>query len=241
VERHGKRDSGDKGEEEKDGVGVDGETKHEKSTPQLVVKLHWGFQAAGLIASLTHTMWSVLYTVTMDETFDYMQTIMLPFTLLIFGVTFFGDPKSGEKRFEVILVLCFAAAEVTVFVRNAIVGSATGAIISVVRGIVWWCLVYLGFKLRAIVSALQDEDLSNCLLNSALNNATQSISGMLFVTFKALNCAMETRSLESCRDKLLCSMFLNVFLSLFVTVKMIIGAMSERQKGSKRSLGRKLP
>ncbi|GMH58999.1 hypothetical protein TrRE_jg10544 [Triparma retinervis] len=58
----------------------------------------------------------------------------------------------------------------------------------------------------------------------------KNVAGMLFVTFRGLNCVMETRSLKECSSTLLSSMYICSYFAVFVGIKMVIGAMSERQK-----------
>ena len=53
-------------------------------------------------------------------------------------------------------------------------------------------MLLFGLKFREKIVALSAEGLNEFLLKSMPKNATQGISGTLFVTFRTLNCVMET-------------------------------------------------
>ena len=219
---------------EEDGLrdGEAEEVKTEETRMYSAKKLHWGFQAAGAVACCTHTLWSVLRAVTLDEGFGLIQPIMLPFTILLFVVAFIADPKSGERRFEVVLFLSFSAAEILEVVWSIRTGSMGNLILVITRAISWCVLIHLGLKARKLIAAMEDDDLSNFLSVALLENVIQKMTGMLFVTFKALNCIMETGSFKVCETKILCSMHISVYLTGFVATNVIRGAMSEERKRS---------
>jgi len=176
----------------------------EEKALRPVSKLHWGFQAAGLFASCLHTMWSILGAVTLNKDWESIQYFMVPFGTLLFGIAFISDPNSGEKRFEKIIYFCFVAAVVPEFAKELQLGSVKEAIFAVVWIIMLFVLGHFGLKFREMVAALNDEDLNAFMLEILLKNATRGISGMLFVTFKALNCIIEVSWSE---ELLLTSMF----------------------------------
>jgi len=187
-------------EEEEEAEGV-GEAEEMASRP--VEKLHWGFQATGLIASCTHTMWSILEAGIGDETFMLIKFILLPFVTFFVISAFISDPKSGKKRFEVILFLTFASASVPEFTLDIRDGNAERAVFVFVTKLIGYSvMVHYGFKFREKVTALSPKALSKFLLESVLKNAMQNISGMLFVTFRVLNCVMEETLLEKCANKI---------------------------------------
>jgi len=219
------REVGKSGEEEAQGRGEANET-----ALRPVTKLHWGFQVAGLVASSAHAVWALIDAVTLDETGISITFALLPFVGLLFGVAFMSDPRSGNNKFEKILFTSFTGSELPAIIWNVRNGNVGGAVFNVFRFVGWLVLLHFGLKFRDKVAALRDVDLSKFLLESMLKNATQNISGMLFVTFRALNCVMETRSFEACSDKIACSMFISVYLVVFVGVKAVVGAMSEDQK-----------
>lgn len=105
--------------------------------------------------------------------------------------------------------------------------------LNLVRALVWCILMKCGLKARARIAALRDDELSKFFLDSMMGSAFKSMTGVLFVMFRALNCVTEGNSILTCHNTVLCSTFISLYFVLFTMTKMAVGGMCEEQKTMK--------
>ena len=258
--------------EEKAEDRADGEV-NENPPPLPVLKLHRGFQIVALTGTSTYAGLGMCQAITLNTTFDSIQSILFPFILLLFVIGLISDPRKKSPKLEVFCFGVFVLSEVSAFSYSLRIGkngkvrlvrgppprrptthpyhdtplplhhdicpnpqtprcpcSFTQALMSVLQFFVWQIAFAFALKGRATVAALTDANLTKFLLESVIENMMKNVAGMLFVTFRGLNCVMETRSLKECSSTLLSSMYICSYFAVFVGIKMVIGAMSERQK-----------
>jgi len=194
-----------------------------------ILKLHQSFQISGLVLTLATLVLGILSAVTKDRYYSTLQLMLIPFVTLLFFPAFFADPRSQSATFEKVLFASFTASEIPLVVYNIRIGTHFPAI-TLTRFCIWGlCLVY-GLSWRRKIANLPDEELSNFFLNSVLKNVIKNITGMLFVTFRSLNCVIENMSFRVCSKTSACSMYLALYLVIFIIIKMVVGTMSERQR-----------
>lgn len=87
-------------------------------------------------------------------------------------------------------------------------------------------------KFRSKLANLEDAGLSKWLLDSVFKNMAQNISGIPFVTLRALNRVIEGGSLLSSTNVIVCSIFISLFLVGFSIHKMVVGAVYEQREKS---------
>jgi len=206
------------------------ETVDETNTLPPVLKLNRGFQVVGMTFTTLYSVLGFIQSATLNTAFGSVMSIIFPFTLLLFVVALITDPRSKSVRFEAAAFVSFIMSEVAAFIFALRMENTNAAYQSIGQFLTWWVAFYFALSARKKVASLGDAQLSTFFLDSVLKNIISNIAGMLFVTFRAVNCVMESRSLAKCSNTLLSGLYLSSYLAVLVGIKMVIGAMSERQK-----------
>jgi len=212
------------------GGGVDDDDVNEREGSLPILRLHKAFQHCAFVVTLLYNCIGVVFASTEISSLGNIQAICLPFVTCTFFLGLFADPRSGKRRFEVCLFCAFAFEEVTLTVRCLFEGQVGYAFSHITRGACWCLLFHFLMKWRERLSLLGDQELSNFFLNFMLKNMLKNLTGMLFVTFRALNCVSESGGVEECRNTIACSTFICIFLISMVGVDLVSGTMTEQQR-----------
>jgi len=202
-------------------------------TKPLVLKLHWGFKALGLLSICLFLFLATNMAITMDRHWGSMMNLALPFVAMFYILAFASDPrgiKDGSDTFDRFLFVIFTISEIPATIFEIRRGSGFMAVMNMVRIPIWLVLYYFGIKWRGKIAALSDEKLSEFFTDTMLTNVLQNVTGILYVTFKALNMVIEVQSFTKSKPTIICASFVSVYLLGFVILKMIGGTMTGEQK-----------
>ena len=202
----------------------------ERNKEQHLTKLHRGFRIFGLLTSATNFGTATLGAITLEKNYSAFASIIFPFVLLTFIVALLSNPREQKKAFGAVLFVAFASAELPTVVWNVRIGSTAGGIDNVVRLLGWVLLSHFGGQIRKKIGQKTDEELSNFFLDSLLSNLFNILLGILFVTFRSMNCVVAETSLEMCSDTILCGSILSDFIVGFGAIKV----RRSKSEGSER-------
>ncbi|GMH93581.1 hypothetical protein TrST_g2467 [Triparma strigata] len=197
-------------------------------TTEHVLKLHWLYEVLGLFATSLSLALGTLEAITLDTSYGWVQYALMPFVMLA-GVplAFFSDVRNKRRTFFTILWLTFVSGEFAAMVFNIRTDSFSAFGVNVGRVIFWCVLFRYGKKARAKIGSMNDADLTNFYLDGVLKNTLSSLTGTLFVMFRAFNCVLGKRSIAACMNDVWCAMFISLYLVSFVVMKILVASMPE--------------
>ncbi|GMH73979.1 hypothetical protein TL16_g06338 [Triparma laevis f. inornata] len=209
------------------------EEENNENEPALTEASQFWF-VGGIVATTLHSMNDIATAITLDEYYETISTITLPFVLLAYGGSFFCQPRRRSPRYMNVLRLHFGSfcwvGELAMLIFRLRRGENATAISHFVRVGVWTYLFHRGLKQRALVGRLPDEDLSYFLVNALFKGSLQTLFSILFLSFRTTKCILEEGDIysEDCTTTSYCSMFLSAYLILWWFTKML--AMSVRRE-----------
>ena len=206
--------------------------------PQLpaeppVLEIIWGFSLTGIVGTLSVLVLAVCYCLTNDDTYSVISMCIFPICALLYIVAFLSKPRRTDGPYMLFFFAnfgSFVASEIPLLILQWRLGNRKVLFTTGLRVVVWSLLLKYGIKFRAQVAALSDDALSRFLLENVLKNATATITPILFVTFKTLNCVMENASFEACQNSALCSSFISVYVVSIMLIRTTVGAMKKENR-----------
>lgn len=155
------------------------------------------------MAAAGHTIRGSIAALTKNLDFTSQQYISLPIGMLLIMAAFFADPRSKSKRYETIIFVIVTSSEIPAFIWVLTIDdSNVYNIVSPLCRVVVWCLLFRGgLRILEKVATFDDERVSKFIKESVLANIGHNFTGILFVTFKSLNCVKEERDLTACYNR----------------------------------------
>jgi len=93
-----------------------------EATVGPVIKLHQCYQIIGIVSTSLLTTLTILGMITLNRIFVVAVAFIVPFVSLLFLIALVADPKSGKLKFESILFISFAVADIPVMIWNVKLG-----------------------------------------------------------------------------------------------------------------------
>jgi len=123
---------------------------------------------------------------------------ILPYSQLTFVIAFSSNPRSPLIFWERLTFLLFLGAEIPSMLYHWRVGNKSRASTLLPIIILWTTVFHFAKRVRKKFATLSDAHLSKFLLETVLGGSIKSVTAMMFVTFRSLNCVAENSSFEDC-------------------------------------------
>jgi len=215
--------------------------KRQSTSLEGIHELHWSFRATSFIVIFLVSVGLPAFRfIWVEKKFTEWQTLCQSASVALFIFSFMSNPREKDRKFIFLLFAAYVSSELIYTSHHIYTGNHKKATSHTTRFFLWSGLFIVGLRFRERVANLSDERLGKFIMESLMKNFLNASLGILFVSFRSLNCVFETGSIEMCENTASCSTAISVYFVINAAKNMVDGAMSARTRRRKAVSWRKM-
>mmetsp|Transcript_6008 Transcript_6008/g.10929 ORF Transcript_6008/g.10929 Transcript_6008/m.10929 type:complete len:593 (+) Transcript_6008:803-2581(+) len=183
----------------------------------------------GVAASMVQPILLTLAAITLDDYFETLGIVTLPFVLLVYSAALISQPRRRDTlhmhQLRALFVFFSMGSEIAMMVYKGRRREWALFASHLFRAFLHPFAFHFGLKLRASIGRLPDEELDAFVVDTLFRGGVKTLLSILFLTFRTTKCMFEMGSVERCKNVSYCSSILSIYLLLWWIIGLVQGSV----------------
>ncbi|GMH66597.1 hypothetical protein TrST_g749 [Triparma strigata] len=183
----------------------------------------------GVAASMFQPILLTLAAITLDDYFETLGIVTLPFVLLVYSAALISQPRRRDTlhmhQLRALFVFFSMGSEIAMMVYRGRRREWALFASHLFRAFLHPFAFHFGLKLRASIGRLPDEELDAFVVDTLFRGGVKTLLSILFLTFRTTKCMFELGSVERCKNVSFCSSILSIYLLLWWIIGLVQGSV----------------